>query len=95
MDRREAIGFGLAGAAVLVTAAQAQAMVPDGFLPGDSTEFVPLWPAAAPGGEGITLTLKFTDAVQPTAIMSVRSARFSGPVFLSIARRGPMGCRCW
>jgi len=65
MDRREAIGFGLAGAAVLVTAAQAQAMGPDGFLPGDSTEFVPLWPAAAPGGEGITLTLKFTDAVQP------------------------------
>ena len=65
MDRREAIGLGVAGAAALATGAQAQAMGPDGFLPGDSTEFVPLWPGTPPGGEGISLTLKFTDTVQP------------------------------
>lgn len=65
MDRREAIGLGLLGAAAVATGAQAQAMRADGFLPGDSTEFVPLWPGVAPGGEGINLTLKFTDVVQP------------------------------
>jgi len=67
MDRREAIGLGLLGTAALGMAAQAQTQVmgADGFLPGDSTEFVPLWPGVLPGGEGISLTLKFADAVQP------------------------------
>ena len=64
MDRREAIGLGLVGAAALATAAQAQTMGADGFLPGDATEFVPLWPGVAPGDEGIALTLKFTDNVE-------------------------------
>jgi len=63
MDRREVMGLGLAGAVAFATGAQAQGA--DGFLPGDSTEFVTLWPGVAPGGEGINLTLKFTDAVQP------------------------------
>jgi acetyl esterase/lipase len=62
MDRRQALG--LAGAA-LATRAGAVPMGPDGFLPGDSTEFVRLWPGTPPGGEGIALTLKVTDAVQP------------------------------
>ena len=62
MDRRQALG--LAGAA-LATRAAATPMGPDGFLPGDSTEFVRLWPGTPPGGEGIELTLKVTDAVQP------------------------------
>ena len=65
MDRREAIGLGILGAAALATGAEAQTMGADGFLPGDSTEFVPLWPGVPPGGEGIALTLRFTDAVQP------------------------------
>jgi acetyl esterase/lipase len=69
MDRRDIVGMGLLGAAALATGAraqvQAQAMGPDGFLPGDSTEFVPLWRGVAPGGEGIALTLKFTDPAQP------------------------------
>lgn len=60
MDRRQV----LAGV-VLASGAKAATMGPDGFLPGDSTEFVKLWPATPPGGEGIALTLKVTDAVQP------------------------------
>jgi acetyl esterase/lipase len=67
MDRREIVGLGLLGAAALVTGAhaQAQAVGPDGFLPGDSTEFVPLWPGVPPGGDGVALTLKYSDTVQP------------------------------
>jgi acetyl esterase/lipase len=66
MDRREAIGLGLAGAALLSTAARAQTqtMGADGYLPGDSREFVPLWPGTPPGGEGVSLTLRFTDNVE-------------------------------
>ena len=60
MDRRQV----LAGV-VLASGAHAATMGPDGFLPGDSTEFVKLWPGTPPGGEGIALTLKVTDAVQP------------------------------
>ena len=63
MDRRQVLG--LTGAALLATRASAATMGPDGFLPGDSTEFVKLWPGTPPGGEGIALTLKVTDAVQP------------------------------
>lgn len=67
MDRREAIGLGLAGAALLSTTARAQtqAMAADGYLPGDSREFVPLWPGIPPGGEGVSLTLRFTDNPGP------------------------------
>jgi len=63
MDRREAIGLGLAGVALSKTA-QAQTMRADGYLPGDSTEFVPLWPGTPPGGEGIRLDLKVTDTIE-------------------------------
>jgi acetyl esterase/lipase len=62
MDRREMLGMGLAGA--LVSGA-AQAQTEPGFLPGDSREFVTLWPGTPPGGEGIALTLKVTDAPGP------------------------------
>jgi acetyl esterase/lipase len=67
MDRRAAIGLGLASTVALATGARAQprTMAADGFLPGDSTEFVPLWPGMPPGGEGVGLTPKFADAVQP------------------------------
>jgi len=64
MDRREAIGLGLLGAALVSGPARADVMAADGSLPGDSTEFVPLWPGTPPGGEGIALTLKITDAPQ-------------------------------
>ena len=62
MDRREVIGLGLAGA--LVSGA-ARAQTEPGYLPGDSTEFVKLWPGTPPGGEGIKLTLKVADTVEP------------------------------
>ena len=62
MDRREVIGLGVAG--VLMSGA-ALAQSEPGYLPGDSTEFVRLWPGTPPGGEGIKLTLKVTDNVEP------------------------------
>ena len=67
MDRREAIGLGLLGATLLSQAATAQpvAMAADGYLPGDSREFVPLWPGVPPGGDGIALTLRFTETIEP------------------------------
>src|SRR6266568_5163305 len=61
MDRREAIGLGIAGALVSSTA---RAQTPPGYLPGDSEEFIALWPSTPPGGEGIHLDLKVTDAIQ-------------------------------
>jgi acetyl esterase/lipase len=64
MDRRDVIGLGVAGA-LLSKAALAQTMRADGYLPGDSTEFVALWPGVPPGGEGIALTLKVMDAPEP------------------------------
>ena len=81
MDRREAIGLGLLGAAAMVTAAQAQTMTADGFLPGDSTEFVPLWPGVAPGGEGIALALKFTDPAQPDGYHARSVSQIQTPGF--------------
>src|SRR5476651_675761 len=63
MDRREMLG--IAGAALLSKEALAQGMAADGYLPGDSKEFVPLWPGMPPGGEGIALTLKVTNTPGP------------------------------
>jgi len=63
MDRREAIGLGLA-ASVMPRAAFGQDHE-TGYLPGDSQEFIGLWPGTPPGGEGIHLDLKVADAVQP------------------------------
>ena len=62
MDRREAIGLGLAG--TLVSSA-AYAQTEPGYLPGDSQEFVALWPGEPPGGAGIRLQLKVVDDVLP------------------------------
>jgi acetyl esterase/lipase len=80
MDRRDVIGLGVAGA-LLSNSALAQPMRADGYLPGDSTDFVPLWPGVPPGGEGINLTLKVTDAPGPDgyhvrAISQIRNPGF-------------------
>src|SRR5579859_2049321 len=67
MDRREAMGLGLAGGlagALLPRAAWGQEHE-TGYLPGDSQEFIGLWPGTPPGGDGIHLDLKISDAVQP------------------------------
>jgi len=63
MDRRTLLGAGL-GSALLPDAAWGQEHE-TGFLPGDSQEFIGLWPGTPPGGEGIRLDLKVADAVQP------------------------------
>jgi acetyl esterase/lipase len=62
MDRRKILGLGVAGAMLPRTA---WAQTETGFLPGDSQEFIALWPGTPPGGSGIHLDLKVTDAVQP------------------------------
>lgn len=62
MDRRELLGMGLGGA--LVSGA-ARAQTEPGSLPGDSQEFIALWPSTPPGGENIHLDLKVADVVQP------------------------------
>ena len=58
MDRRHAIGLGVMTAALLSRTAlaqtQSQAMTADGYLPGDSTEFVKLWPGIPPGYGEVT-----------------------------------------
>jgi acetyl esterase/lipase len=63
MDRRTLLAAGLGGA-LLPHAAWGQEHE-TGYLPGDSQEFIGLWPGTPPGGEGIKLDLKVTDAVQP------------------------------
>ena len=65
MDRRELMGFAAAAAmsaqAFCSKAALAETIATDGSLPGDSKEFVALWPGTPPGGAGIALTLKVND----------------------------------
>ncbi|MEY4965219.1 MAG: hypothetical protein RL274_802 [Pseudomonadota bacterium] len=54
MDRRTAIGLGLAAA--VARPALADTVVPgDGVLPSDPKENILLWPGTPPGGEGLSL----------------------------------------
>ena len=64
MDRRKLLVAGL-GSALLPRAALGQPAHETGYLPGDSQEFIGLWPGTPPGGAGIHLDLKVADAVQP------------------------------
>jgi acetyl esterase/lipase len=65
MDRRTLLAAGLGGA-LLPRAALGQTPPHEtGYLPGDSQEFIGLWPGTPPGGAGIQLDLKVTDTVQP------------------------------
>src|SRR3984957_17207652 len=88
MDRREMIGLGLAGA--LVSGA-ADAQIESGALPGDSKEFVELWPSTPPGGEGITLDLKVTDAVQPDGFHVRAVSQIQTPGFFVYRPARPQG----
>jgi len=63
MDRRTLLAAGFGG--VLLPHAAFGQEHGIGYLPGDSEEFIGLWPGTPPGGEGIKLDLKVTDAVQP------------------------------
>ena len=54
MDRRTAIGLGIAAA--VARPALADTLVPgDGVLPSDPKENILLWPGTPPGGEGLKL----------------------------------------
>jgi len=63
MDRRTVLAAGLGGM-LLPRAAWGQEHG-IGYLPGDSEEFIGLWPGTPPGGEGIKLDLKVADTVEP------------------------------
>lgn len=103
MDRREAIGLGLIGATLLSTTAgaQTQTMAADGSLPGDSREFVPLWPGTPPGGEGVSLMPRFVNGagadgypvrsvsrIQTPGLFVYRAARPNGMAILVIPGGG-------
>ena len=88
MDRREMIGFGLAGA--LVSGA-AEAQIEPGALPGDSKEFVELWPGTPPGGEGIALNLKVTDAIQSDGFHVRAVSQIQTPGFFIYRATRPNG----
>jgi len=84
MDRRAAMGLGLLGVAALTGVVrgqpQPQPMAADGYLPGDSREFMPLWPGTPPGGAGVALTLRFTETIEPDGfhVRSVSRIQTSG-----------------
>ena len=88
MDRREAIGLGIAGA-LLPKVALAQ--TEPGFLPGNSQEFIALWPGTPPGGEGIKLDLKVTDAVQPDSFHVRAVSQIQTPGFFVYRPARPNG----
>src|SRR5471032_2609888 len=89
MDRRELLG--IAGAALLARDAAAQTMAADGYLPGDSKEFVPLWPGMPPGGEGIALTLKVTDSPGPDGYHVRAISQIQTPGFFVYRHARPNG----
>lgn len=89
MDRREALG--LVGAALLSKDATADVMAADGSLPGDSKEFVPLWPGTPPGGEGVALTLKVTDTPQPDGFHMRGISQIQTPGFFVYRAAKPGG----
>src|ERR1700761_3327066 len=88
MDRRGMIGLGLAGA--LVSGA-AEAQIESGALPGDSKEFVELWPGTPPGGEGIALNLKVTDAPGPDGYHVRAVSQIQTPGFFIYRAARPNG----
>jgi acetyl esterase/lipase len=88
MDRREMLGLGLAGALVPgTTFAQNE----PGYLPGDSREFIILWPGTPPGGDGIHLDLKVTDAVQPDGFHVRAISQIQTPGFFVYRPAKPNG----
>ena len=89
MDRREMLGLGLAGALVSGKA-WGQEHEP-GYLPGDSQEFITLWPGTPPGGEGIKLDLKVTDTVQPDGFHVRAISQIQTPGFFVYRPARPSG----
>src|SRR5436305_12263038 len=89
MDRRTLLGAGV-GSALLPASAWAQPHE-TGFLPGDSEEFIGLWPGTPPGGEDIHLDLKVTDAVQPDGFHVRAVSQIQAPGFFVSRPLKPTG----
>src|SRR5258706_5221865 len=89
MDRRTLLATGLGGA-LLPRAGWAQEHE-TGYLPGDSQEFIALWPGTPPGGEGIKLDLKVTDAVQPDGFHVRAVSQIQTPGFFVYRPARPNG----
>jgi acetyl esterase/lipase len=88
MDRRAVLELGLAGA---LLSRPAIAQSEPGSLPGDSQEFVALWPGTPPGGEGIRLDLKIADAVQPDGFHVRAVSQIQTPGFFVYRPSRPNG----
>jgi acetyl esterase/lipase len=88
MNRRRVIGLGIAGAFMNGVAT---AQTEPGYLTGDSTEFVKLWPRTPPGGEGVRLTLKVTDLVQPDGFHVRAVSQIQTPGFFVYRPAAPNG----
>ncbi len=92
MDRRTAIGlglgFGLAGALV---SRPAGAQTEPGYRPGDSREFVALWPAVPPGGEGVRLQLKVVEDVLPDGFRFRAISQIQTPGYFVYRPANPSG----
>jgi acetyl esterase/lipase len=94
MDRRTLLGAGMAGA-LLPRAALGQdrdgQIHETGYLPGDSQEFIALWPGVPPGGAGIHLDLKVTDTVQPDGFHFRAVSQIQQPGFFVYRPVAPTG----
>lgn len=84
MNRRTVLGF---GAAVLTAmAAKGEVTKPDGSLPTDPTEIIPLWPATPPGGNGVALTAEIVERALPTDDFHDRYVHKVGKPLLTVFR---------
>jgi acetyl esterase/lipase len=82
------LGIGLAGALV---PAGGTAQTEPGYLPGDSQEFIALWPRTPPDGEGIHLDLQVTDVVQPDGFHVRSVSQIQTPGFFVYRPARPNG----
>ncbi|MBA2589287.1 MAG: alpha/beta hydrolase [Alphaproteobacteria bacterium] len=94
MDRRMLLGAGMASALLPRTALGQHRdgqIHETGYLPGDSQEFIALWPDVAPGGAGIHLDLKVTDTVQADGFHVRAVSQIQQPGFFVYRPVAPTG----
>src|SRR5262245_46840226 len=84
MDRRDALGLGLIGAALL--AATARAAISESILIDSPGDVLPLWPGTPPGGEGVTLTETVVEASPTPDVFHERAVRGIGRPALIVYR---------
>jgi len=84
MDRRSVLMLG--AAAFTTMAARGESMKPDGTLPADSTEIVPLWPGTPPGGAGVSLKAQIVERSANTGLFNDRYVDHVGTPLLGVYR---------